>query len=620
MPPSTEQSKETRMTRLIILILVWTSIAHAKTEDCSWNNDIPCITIIKPNSNIINDKVSPSQIITKEQIKKHNLVDLKSIFKFTNNAIAVQSGPVGQQTSVFMRGTNSNHTLVLLNGIPINDQSTTNGAFDFGQDFLFNVQRIEVYKGSAGAHFGADAIGGAINIITDIDYQNNFSIAGHGDSKTMEGNYVKEYNGWHLNVKGGLHESKTQSALKGGTDLDGTKNKSWTANITKWFSDKLKFRSNFFVRNTFSDLDGHSLALQNGYDSDNSLYAFQTGLDYKTKDSLNYVTLHSHSYDRDYNSPGNEFDSYESDAYVLRAEHKKSGDNPFKYGLGFEYKYDTATFTNNGSYNSTLDGDYDNLGLFANFGYEFDNWATTLNIRTDDNNLIGSNDSYKFGIIRQDILPNLNVKFNHAKGFKNPSLYEMFGADNYGYQGNMNLTAENSILNELSFDYTVNKSKYTISLFQNEITNLIEYSYPTYENNNTDTLDQSGIELAYQYSGDKTNFNIWATSLSSEKTNNSAQLRRPEQSLGFNYERTVSRDWSYYANYNFVGEHFDVHNSNWSTITMPETHLLDIGITKDYYGYEIGLSINNVLDQDYERPHGFSQDDRKINFSFKRKF
>ena len=98
----------------------------------------------------------------------------------------------------------------------------------------------------------------------------------------------------------------------------------------------------FFVRNTFSDLDGHSLALQNGYDSDNSLYAFQTGLDYQTKDSLNYVTLHSHSYDRDYNSPGNEFDSYESDAYVLRAEHKKYGNNPFKYGLGFEYKYDTS--------------------------------------------------------------------------------------------------------------------------------------------------------------------------------------------------------------------------------------------------------------------------------------
>ena len=69
-----------------------------------------------------------------------------------------------------------------------------------------------------------------------------------------------------------------------------------------------------------------------------------------------------------------------------------------------------------------------------------------------------------------------------------------------------------------------------------------------------------------------------------------------------------------------VGEHFDVHNSNWSTITMPETHLLDIGITKNYYGIDLGLSINNVFDQDYEQPHGFSQDGRKINFILKRRF
>ena len=621
MPPSTEQSKETRMIRLILmLILVWTSIAHAKTESCSWDSEVPCVVISKPNTNLINEKVSPSTVITRDQIKKHNLIDLKSVFKFLNNTIAVQSGPTGQQTSVFMRGTNSNHTLVLLNGIPINDQSTTNGAFDFGQDFLFNVQRIEVYKGAAGAHFGADAIGGAINLITDVDYQNNFSITGHNNSKTIEGNYATEYNGWQFNVKGGLHESETQSALKGGTDLDGTKNKSWTASVVKWFNEKLKFRSNFFTRNTFSDLDGHTLALQNGFDADNNLYAFQTGFDYYTKDSLSYVTLHSHGYDREYNSPGNEFDNYESNAYVLRAEHKKYKDGPFKYGLGFEYKYDVATFTNNGSYNSTLDGDYDNIGLFVNFGYEFDNWATTLNLRTDDNNLIGNNDSYKFGVLRQDILPNLDVSFSHAKGFKNPSLYEMFGADNYGYKGNMDLTAENSILNEVTLDYGIDNSKYSLTLFRNEITNMIEYSYPTYKNNNTDSLDQSGIELSYAYKGDKNNFTIWANSLSSEKGNNSAQLRRPEQSIGFNYERVVTNTWSYYANYNFMGEHFDVHNSNWSTITMPETHLLDIGITKNYYGIDLGLSISNVFDQDYERPHGFSQDGRKINFILKRRF
>ena len=190
MPPSTEQSKETRMKRLILmLVLVWTSVAQAKTESCSWDNDVPCVVITKPNTNLINEKVSPSTVITQEQIKKHNLVDLKSIFKFLNNTIAVQSGPRGQQASVFMRGTNSNHTLVLLNGIPINDQSTTNGAFDFGQDFIQTIQQIEIYKGSNGAHFGPDAIGGAINFITDVDYTNSYSINGFNLKPIMSSIY-----------------------------------------------------------------------------------------------------------------------------------------------------------------------------------------------------------------------------------------------------------------------------------------------------------------------------------------------------------------------------------------------------------------------------------------------
>jgi len=606
---------------LTILIFLLPSLLWAN-EDCSWNDKTPCLVIAKPNSNTINDKVSPTIIIAKKDIDRHNLIDLKSVFKFLNNSIAVQSGPTGQQASVFMRGTNSNHTLVLLNGIPINDQSTTNGAYDFGQDFLFNVQRIEVYKGSAGAHFGADSIGGAINLITDVDYQNKFSVIGQLGSQTLQGNYSANINDWTINVQGGIHKSKTESALAGGTDLDGTQNKSIGVNIYKWITDKLKFRSNVFVRNTYTDLDGHSLALQNGYDSDNSLYAFQTGFDYNTKNSKNYITLHTHSYDREYESPNLEFDNYESDSYVLRAEHSSLINDGFVYGLGFEYKYDQALFENQGSYNSSLDSDYDNVGIFANVGYNFTNdWSTSLNVRTDNNNVVGDNNTYKFGVMKENLLPKLDFRFNHAVGFKNPSLYQLNGADNYGYKGNTNLKAEESTLNELNFDYSLDDNhKITMSMFENEIGNVIEYKSNTYKNNTTGYLNQSGIELSYGYQDTKNKITVWGNSLSSEKTDGSAQLRRPEHSIGINYQRTVTKTWSYYANYSFMGEHFDVHNSNWSTITMPETHLLDMGITKNYYGFDLGLSINNVFDQDYERPHGFGQNKRKINFILKRKF
>ena len=570
---------------LTILIFLLPSLLWAN-EDCSWNDKTPCLVIAKPNSNTINDKVSPTIIIAKKDIDRHNLIDLKSVFKFLNNSIAVQSGPTGQQASVFMRGTNSNHTLVLLNGIPINDQSTTNGAYDFGQDFLFNVQQIEVYKGSAGAHFGADSIGGAINLITDVDYQNKFSVIGQLGSQTLQGNYSANINDWTINVQGGMHKSKTQSALAGGTDLDGTQNKSFGVNIYKWITDKLKFRSNVFVRNTYTDLDGHSLALQNGYDSDNSLYAFQTGFDYNTKNSKNYITLHTHSYDREYESPNLEFDNYESDSYVLRAEHSSLINDGFVYGLGFEYKHDQALFENQGSYNSSLDGNYDNVGIFANVGYNFDNdWSTSLNVRTDKNNVVGDNNAYKFGIMKEKLLPKIDLRFNHAVGYKNPSLYQLNGADNYGYKGNTNLKAEESTLNELNFDYSLDDNhKITMSMFENEIGNVIEYKSNTYKNNTTGYLNQSGIELSYGYQDTKNKITVWGNSLSSEKTDGSAQLRRPEHSMGINYQRTVTNTWSYYANYSFMGEHFDVHNSNWSTITMPETHLLDMGITKNYYG------------------------------------
>ena len=90
--------------------------------------------------------------------------------------------------------------------------------------------------------------------------------------------------------------------------------------------------------------------------------------------------------------------------------------------------------------------------------------------------------------------------------------------------------------------------------------------------------------------------------------------------MGFIYDRVLPHGINFITNYKFKGKHFDVHNSNYSTIVMPDIHLLDLSITKNYWGYEIGTTINNFLNKSYESPHGFSQNNRNLNFVIKRNF
>ena len=78
----------------------------------------------------------------------------------------VQEGGSGGLTSVFMRGTNSNHVKVLVDGIDVSDPSNAGAVFDFGQLLTQDIERVEVLRGPQSGLYGSDAIGGVINVIT----------------------------------------------------------------------------------------------------------------------------------------------------------------------------------------------------------------------------------------------------------------------------------------------------------------------------------------------------------------------------------------------------------------------------------------------------------------------
>jgi vitamin B12 transporter len=105
-------------------------------------------------------------VITAADIAARQLRTVPDVLKLVPGLNVVQSGGPGGVTSVFMRGTNSNHTKVLIDGIDVSDPSNAGATFDFGQLLASDIERIEVLRGPQSGLYGSDAIGGVISITT----------------------------------------------------------------------------------------------------------------------------------------------------------------------------------------------------------------------------------------------------------------------------------------------------------------------------------------------------------------------------------------------------------------------------------------------------------------------
>jgi hypothetical protein len=247
---------------------------------------------------------------------------------------------------------------------------------------------------------------------------------------------------------------------------------------------------------------------------------------------------------------------------MLRAQHQT--DN---WGVGFDYKHDESTSKTQWS-DST--GNQHNLGYFFNASY---------NIFSYHHRFDEEHESYKVGFLKP-LTDSLTLRGNHATGYKNKTTW---GA------------LEFSDTQEISLDY----NNFTTTFFQSDVGD----------------LNSDGVELSYGDEG----FRVFASHLNS-RTNDTVNVRRPEWNLGLMHNLELEDDWALTTNYKFKGEHLDIHNSDWSTISMPEIHLLDLTVSKNWYGIDLGVTMTNLLDARYESPHGFGQDGRRLQFGFRRSF
>lgn len=149
---------------LALLLAPAAALAQEPTLDAPATPEVVVTATRSPAS--VADIPAGVSVIDRRVIELRDYTDLAQALAAVPGVRVSQSGGPGGNASLFIRGTNSNHVLVLRDGMPLNDASEASGAFNFGVDALADVERIEVIRGPMAALYGSGAVGGVVNLIS----------------------------------------------------------------------------------------------------------------------------------------------------------------------------------------------------------------------------------------------------------------------------------------------------------------------------------------------------------------------------------------------------------------------------------------------------------------------
>jgi len=517
----------------------------------------------------------------------------------------VQSGPTGQMSSTFTRGTNSNHTLFALNGMSIKDHSTPTGVDDISQHSLVGVNSVEIIQGPMSTVYGPNAVGGVINMTSyaTTDSWVDFSIGSNGlNTQTIKHG---DYYGNSL-IDFSVERTHTDgiSVYPQGAEPDGFTSENYSLRTTHNSGDWW-FNTNINSKNNSSDLDD-SGADHKDYTSEwqfNNQYI--DALNGQSKISYMHVT-----HDRTYSKSGTQ-DNY------LSESHNILGTHVYNFGLsdltvGAEHMNTHADFdTAIGGYISSVDQTRHNSAVFA----ELDlapkrDLVYTIGARQDWLSEFEDVQTYRLAAAWK------GWRTAWATAFKEPTAYEQHGTDSWGFQGNPNLSPEHSQTVELGYRNTW----FDAAIYRTEITDLLTYSANTYTNAPGTSVIQ-GADLSLSHTVDNIRISNSTSYVLARDSSDTQLLRRPEWQNTLDIGYTIDSSQQVALQWNYYGSHQDINSKTWATETQSSISTVDLNWefyhkqNKKFYA-----NIGNVFDSDYERPNGYNQPGQSLEIGVRIEF
>lgn len=594
------------------------------------NDDTQIVTanrFAEPVSGVL----APTTVVTRDEIDRWQAKSLTDVMRRLPGVDVAQSGGIGQQSSLFIRGTESRHVLILIDGIRLNQAGIT-GSSDLSQIPLSLVQRIEYIRGARSAVYGSDAIGGVVNIITGRSQPGTTLTAGmgsngyqsyDGSTQQMLGDATK------LTLAGNYTYTKGYDVVAGYPndygpaqhDRDGFMSKTLYGNLEHQFSDELSG----FVRGYGFD---NRTAYDGSYTYDDSftniigladtrqLYSqtWDTGLRFnRDVYSTQLIASYGHTKDINYDPRNGRYGA--ASTFDDVTQYNLQWGNTVQVGQGaVSAGVDWQKETTEPGTNYLSDGyEQRNTGLYVTGQQQFGSVTLEGAVRGDDNNQFGWHNTWQTAA-SWEFISGYRAFASYGTAFKAPNLSQVYSP----FYGNRDLDPEKSKQWEGGFEGLTGPVNWRVSGYRNDIDDLIEGDPQTFRYYNIEKARIKGVEATAGFDTGPLTHQLSYDYVDARDGNTDQPLvRRAKQQVKYQLDWTLHEfDWS--VTYHYLGDRYDTDfNSTPSRrVKLGGVSLWDLAVS---YPVTSQLTVRgriaNLFDKDYETVYGYQTPGREYYLS-----
>ena len=588
-------------------------------------------------------------VIDGAELRRQGIRNVAEALRAVSGAAVVQTGSYGANTSLFLRGGESDYVQVLIDGVQVNSPGEQ---FNFSTLAIEDIERIEVVKGPASVLYGSDAVTGVVQLFTKQRSgrpQGEVRIAGGRGSKIgaqadggFNNGYVSgEVEGGSRNARysvGASHfatqgayafnnEHRNTSVTARGSASAGARTD--VSGLVRYTASRSHIPTdgsgNLSDRNQFQDLNALAIGLGVQQRLSRNLTA-QLDVQHNANDAtsddqaddpadtLGFYRFHSD-------------DRFSRQTVDLHLSYSLGAHSLFTLGGEVEHQSNRTASSSPFGDSPEATEKRDNKAMYAQWLADWSRLSLQLGARGEDNEKFGNFGTYRGGLAFR-VTPVLRLRASAGTAFKEPRFFEQFAQ---GFVvGNPDLEPEQSRSIEGGADLTVGRATVTASYFDQTFEDLIQYiglpATPTDPNYvNVAGARASGLELGATLSLGRIHLNGNYTLLDTEVTDEGdgedpsfaegeELLRRPRHSGSLTVTTFFTRA-NLGATAHYVGERVDLDFSEFPAgrVTLPAHTRIDIhGEYRLTNGVAGTLKVENLLDEEYEEVLGFPSPQRVV--------